>query len=222
MCTSFRDVITGSPLLQYSMELEIAGFVDRPCVRLPLKERLEYLKAHQERLKDPGPREDRPVVRRQQHPNSERTKLIGDLLFTPYVMVSGDPSTFFDSIDIGYISPVCPDEDNAIQWWTVHPPHSFDTLYADPSQDMLVLLDWRSPGSLQIMSITSGKSLIDREFLNIPTPDPLRRWFLTDVHIYGDLIAHSFVTPSEGCGITMVGWRDGVVRVASFSCSVYT
>lgn len=164
-------------------------------------------------MKDPWCCTDRPIIRCPRRPKSGYPRPIGDLLFTPYI--TADSSTSYDSVDIGHIRPVHTEEDDTIRWWTIRPPHPFGALFADPSEDILTLFEYRSPELCQVISITSGDSLIGDGFLEVPAPGTMQPSNFDKVHIRGDCIAHTYTNHRNG-GITIVGWRDGVVRVVSF------
>lgn len=213
---ALRDVIIGSPQLQYNMELEIAGLVDRPSVSLPVTERLELLKIHQSRMKDPGCRTDRPTIPWPQKPHSGHVELVGDLFFVPYSTTSEDTFVLFDSINIGHLKPIVPEGEDPVRWWTIQAPHPFYSLSADPSQGIIALANRRFRDTLQVVSMSSGESVVDDEFLRVPMPDSEPWWTPTQVQIYGDLLANAFVLRFNVCGITVVGWKNGSVRAVSF------
>lgn len=219
MSKAFQAVIAGSPQLQYDMELEIAGLVDRPSVSLPETERLELLKVHQMRLKDPGCHADRPIIPWPQKSRSGNTQLVGDTFFVTYTTTpgDGDPFVLFDAIDIGHLKPIVSEGEDPVRWWTIQTPQPFFYLFADPSQGIIVLADQYLHNTFQVISTTSGKSVVDGDFMVVPPPGSESWWASTQVHIYGHLLATAFVFGVQACGITVLGWKDGIVRVVSFS-----
>ncbi len=194
------------------MELEIAGLVDRPSVRLPVTERLELLKEHQQRMKDPGRRTGRPDVAWPRKPGGGPTQLFGDILLMPYTAGSGPP---YDTIDVGHIQPLTLNRDEPIRWWTIHTPRPFSIFFADPSQDVLVLQDRTRLDVIQIISISSGDSVLNGGTLSTPAPNPDLQWDSNHMKMLGNLILVAFLSQYAMVGVTIIGWKDGVFRAVS-------
>lgn len=199
------------------MELEIAGLIDRPSVQLPVTDRLKLVKIRQQRFKDPECRTNRPNITWPRKSGAGSTKLVCDLLFVPYTTGPRMVTFCFNTIDVGHIRSVNPSPDGGepVRWWTIHPPHPFSYFTADPSQDVLVLLEHSRPDIVQVVSIASGNSVLDGGFLNVPAPDPGLLWALNQVQVHEDLIAVAFCSPQSTVGITIVGWKYGSVKAVS-------
>lgn len=195
------------------MELEIAGLVDRPSVRLPITERLERLKVHQQLMKDPGCRTGHSTIPWPGKPGGF-AQLFSDIIVVPYSSsLSKFPS--FDTIDVGHIQPAGVQGDEPIRWWTIHTPCPFFRVFGDPAQDIFALQHPAHLDTIHIISIFTGNSVLDDVTLSTPVTRPDFHWDSNSIVIHDDVMLVTFMSALIVVGVTVVGWKDGMVRAVS-------
>ena len=142
MCRIFNEIIANSPLLQYKMELEIAGLVDRSSIELPVTAKLSHLKAYQEAFKS-----TQKTLWRTSFNKGFSLVYSGDVGFvlshTSIPEDLRDHPLLYDTIDVCHVPPASFSHDTpcCCEWWTIHATCPFTSISADPSQDLVILYD---------------------------------------------------------------------------------
>lgn len=131
VCRYFHTIISSSPLLQYLIELEIAGLVDIHGAKLPVAESLSHLLAHQDLCNYNGVK----FHEIDSTPKSDCIQSVyGNMIFRAY----SRQDRMTDTIDVGHIQPMT-GKTPSIKWWTIKTRLPFTSYYAHPSQGILAL-----------------------------------------------------------------------------------
>ncbi len=138
------ETIRSSPVLQYHMELEIAGLVDRPNVDIPVSEKLQRLHDYQDRLKNIKSE----ICNAHSYDTcSGSTRYIGDLVISlersdgsneSHVEGAGGQVFPYDTVKIGHVNPIASNQ-STINWWNFRLPHPASIFDADLGKNYLLV-----------------------------------------------------------------------------------
>lgn len=95
-------MIKTSPVLQYQIELEIAGMIDRPEVALPTTTKLQQLLQYQDRWRTEGIFYAKVTTKRD---SDSPVYYLGDLIVLPVAEEQSGAEPCYKTIKIGHVQP---------------------------------------------------------------------------------------------------------------------
>ena len=136
----FQGIIKESPTIQYKIELEVAGLIDRSSVKLSIKERILSLKSYQETFKSPGV----TTILAIQFDEGFYLTYCGDVALVmrcKNLEMNEQPLGQFqyDGLKACHVEPPYVTSGAPRKWWSLRSTSPFTSVCVDPSQDVIIL-----------------------------------------------------------------------------------